>query len=328
MFVRRWTGDDLRRPGDRRAAATRARATSRSIPAAGFTRCGRGWTRDGLAPPARGLRRRRRVAVRERALQTEDQVGAPRVAAAADHVGVAVCASRSGGVSQINAVAIGPDAPVDGRRSRRPSSRRRRPTRRRSSTRRSWCGRCVASCAFGCGGSNRFVNLTSIDDIPFGATIDTKRGEVELRSRGIAHGRRPVRAAVRRLVPRVVRAAGSRTSRSTSRWPAARGAGRRRSASRSRASCGATGPGGSGPPATTRRRPCAAPAGSCRTRCAGTRTRVRQGSVSVRDRIRKRTVDHPRAARELPGAAAALNSGVGRGKPLGRTAEGVASSQT
>ena len=44
-------------------------------------------------------------------------------------------------------------------------------------------------------GSNRFVNLTTIDDIPFGATIDTKRGEVELRSVRVAHRRRAVGAA-------------------------------------------------------------------------------------------------------------------------------------
>ena len=91
-----------------------------------------------------------------------------------------------------------------------------------------------------------------------------RRGRVALG--GVTDGRRPVRAARSTAGSASRSAAGSRTSRSTSRWPAARGAGRRRRASRSRASCGATGPGGSAPPATTRRPPCAAPAGSCRTR--------------------------------------------------------------
>ena len=32
-------------------------------------------------------------------------------------------------------------------------------------------------------GSSRFVALTALDDVPFGATIDTRRGAVVLRAR-------------------------------------------------------------------------------------------------------------------------------------------------
>ena len=55
----------------------------------------------------------------------------------------------------------------------------------------------------------------------------------------------------------------------------------------------------SAPPGATARRPCAGRSGSSRTRCAGTLTRVRQGVVAVRDKVRKRTI-LVRQGRALP----------------------------
>ncbi len=79
------------------------------------------------------------------ALQNDDLEAQPRVAAAPDHVGVAVWESRSAGTAQIRASALGPGAPVASlsrRRSRRRSPPRpRHPwplTRSRSSTRPWW----------------------------------------------------------------------------------------------------------------------------------------------------------------------------------------------
>ena len=70
---------------------------------------------------------------------------------------------------------------------------------------------------------------------------------------------------------------------------AARRPGPRRRSPR-RASCGATGRASSARAVSTARRPSAAPNGSCRTRCAGTLTRVKQGVVSVRDKVKGKTI--------------------------------------
>jgi hypothetical protein len=94
-------------------------------------------------------------------VQSDDQVGAPRVAAAADHAGLAVWSSRSALGAEIRVSAIGPEPALGETVVVRPVSgtvRVRLP------------------------GSSRFVALGTIDDVPLGATIDTKRGRIELRA--------------------------------------------------------------------------------------------------------------------------------------------------
>ena len=219
-------------------------------------------------------------------VQTEDQVGAPRVAAAADHVGVAVWASRSAGVSQINAVAIGPDAPVVPPTQPPPPP----PADPAPQFNQTFVVRPVRGVVrVRLRGSNRFVNITTIDDIPFGATIDTKRGEVELRSVASRTGA----AQSVRLFDGWFRVsfAGGITNL-TLNEPLAR-CPRRGSAAQRKPKSRKLWGNGTGRFRTTGNYSAATVRGTrwfVQDTCVGTRTRVRQGSVSVRDRIRKRTV--------------------------------------
>ena len=76
------------------------------------------------------------------------------------------------------------------------------------------------------------------------------------------------------------------------RSSAVRSAGRRarRRKRRRSAICGATARASSGPPAPTARRPCAVRIGWWRTRCTSTLTKVKRGSVTVRDFVKKKNV--------------------------------------
>ena len=138
-------------------------------------------------------------------------------------------------------------------------------------------------------GSNRFANITTIDDIPFGATIDTKRGEIELRSVATRTG--AVQSV--RLFDGWFRVsfAGGITN-FTLNEPLAR-CPRRGSAAQRKPKSRKLWGNGTGRFRTTGNYSAATVRGTrwlVQDTCAGTRTRVRQGSVSVRDRIRKRTV--------------------------------------
>jgi hypothetical protein len=98
------------------------------------------------------------------ALQSDDLEMRPRVAAAADHVGVAVWESRAAETAQIRASALGPGAPV-------PQFHKTVVVRRIS-------GKVRVRLK----GSKTFTDLGAIDDIPLGATIDVKKGRIELAS--------------------------------------------------------------------------------------------------------------------------------------------------
>jgi hypothetical protein len=224
-------------------------------------------------------------------VQSEDQVGAPRVAAAADHVGVAVWAARSGGVMQINAVAIGPDAPaappVQPPPVQPPPPAPADPAPQFNQTVVVRPVRGVVRVRLR--GSTRFVNLTSIDDIPFGATIDTRRGEVELRS--VASRAGAVQSV--RLKDGWFRVSFSRgITDFTLNEPLARCSKRASAAQRKRKSRKLWG-NGTGRFRTTGNYSAATVRGTrwlVQDTCAGTRTRVKQGRVAVRDKVRRRTV--------------------------------------
>ena len=266
--MRRWDGDDLRPAGDAHLQRRRERddACFRT-PAAACTRCPRGWTRRATTCSMRSPTTARRGG--RGASRCRPTTSRARCAWRRPPTTSASRCGRAGGrrVADQRVSAIGPDAPAPPvrHRSRRPSSRRP-PTRRRSSTRPSWCGRCAASCASGCAGATASSNLTSIDDVPFGATIDTKRGEVELRSVASRTGAVQSVRLERRLVPGLVRRRDHELHAQRATGPLRAGRIGGAEASRSRASCGATGLGGSAPPAATRRPPCAARAGWSRTR--------------------------------------------------------------
>jgi hypothetical protein len=218
-------------------------------------------------------------------------VGAPRVAAAADHVGVAVWAARSGGVMQINAVAIGPDAPaappVQPPPVQPPPPAPADPAPQFNQTVVVRPVRGVVQVRLR--GSTRFVNLTSIDDIPFGATIDTRRGEVELRS--VASRAGAVQSV--RLKDGWFRVSFSRgITNFTLNEPLARCSKRASAAQRKRKSRKLWG-NGTGRFRTTGNYSAATVRGTrwlVQDTCAGTRTRVKQGRVAVRDKVRRRTV--------------------------------------
>ena len=107
--------------------------------------------------------------------------GALRVAAAADHVGVAVWAAGT----EIRAVAIGPGGPAAPVSPPVPTpvapvmTPAPTPTFGQTVVVRPVSGVVRVRLPR----SNRFVALSSLDDVPLGATIDTKRGVVELASR-------------------------------------------------------------------------------------------------------------------------------------------------
>jgi hypothetical protein len=109
------------------------------------------------------------------------QPGAMRVAAAADHVGVAVWQAAG---STIRVSGIGPDAPGAAPVVVQPPPPVSTPTPdpvpvfEKSVVVRPVSGVVRVRLK----GSSTFVELTSLDDVPLGATIDTRRGRIELRS--------------------------------------------------------------------------------------------------------------------------------------------------
>jgi hypothetical protein len=95
------------------------------------------------------------------ALQSDDLEARPRVAAAPDHAGVVVWESRAAGTTQIRASALDPA----------PEFHKTVVVKRIS-------GKVRVRLK----GSKTFVDLSAIDDIPLGATVDVKKGRIELAS--------------------------------------------------------------------------------------------------------------------------------------------------
>jgi hypothetical protein len=111
------------------------------------------------------------------------QPGDMRVGAAADHVGVAVW---RGAGSAIRVSAIGPDAPGPPPVIQPPPVFTPTPTPTPDPLpvfAKSVVVRPVSGVVrVRLKGSSKFVSLTSLDDVPLGATIDTRKGRIELRS--------------------------------------------------------------------------------------------------------------------------------------------------
>ncbi|MDA0161236.1 hypothetical protein OM076_13235 [Solirubrobacter ginsenosidimutans] len=112
-------------------------------------------------------------------VQTDDEPGAMRIAAAPDHVGVAAWSSRVATGSEIRVASTGPDAPVDAAPPPAPTPVAPPvPVFGKTVVLRPVSGKVRVRLK----GSKTFVDLTTIDDVPFGSTVDTKRGRVELAS--------------------------------------------------------------------------------------------------------------------------------------------------
>jgi hypothetical protein len=112
---------------------------------------------------------------------TTGQPGAMRVSAAADHVGVAVW---RGAGSEIKVAGVGPEAPAVPP----PVVVQPPPTPTPTPDPLPLSGKSVVVKPVSgvvqvrLKGSSKFVPLTSLDDVPLGATIDTRKGRIELRS--------------------------------------------------------------------------------------------------------------------------------------------------
>lgn len=193
-------------------------------------------------------------------VQTDDEEGGLRVAAAADHVGVAVWSSRVAGAPEIRVEAVGPGAPAAPPPPPPPPPPEPQPV----------AGRTVVVVPSGTvrvrlAGRSTFTALTALDDVPMGATLDTKRGAVVLRARNARTG---AIETVRLSDGWFKVSQSGRVVNFTLNEPLARCPRRaaRRRRSRGRASSGPTGRVRSAPPASTARRRSAGRAGSCRTR--------------------------------------------------------------
>jgi hypothetical protein len=106
-------------------------------------------------------------------VQTDDEPTSMRVVAAPDHVGVAAWSSRVAGVPEIRISAIGPGAPGGQAPTAGPV-----PQFHKTVVVRRISGKVRVRLK----GSKTFVDLTAIDDVPLGATVDVKKGRIELAS--------------------------------------------------------------------------------------------------------------------------------------------------
>jgi hypothetical protein len=118
-------------------------------------------------------------------VQTDDEPGSMRIAAAPDHVGVAAWTSRVVTGSEIRLAATGPGAPSTAAPpppvatpTPTPPVATPVPEFHKSVVLRPISGKVRVRLK----GSKTFVDLSTIDDIPLGSTVDTKRGRVELAS--------------------------------------------------------------------------------------------------------------------------------------------------
>jgi hypothetical protein len=118
------------------------------------------------------------------ALQSDDLETRPRVATAPDHVGVAAWESRAAGTPQIRVSALGPGAPPPPPGPPVPTPT---PTPPAATPVPQFHKTVVVKRISGkvrvrLKGSKTFVDLSSIDDVPLGATVDVKKGRIELAS--------------------------------------------------------------------------------------------------------------------------------------------------
>jgi hypothetical protein len=120
-------------------------------------------------------------------VQTDDEPGSMRIAAAPDHVGVAAWTSRVATGSEIRLAATGPGAPSVvappppppvATPTPAPPVATPVPEFHKSVVLRPVSGKVRVRLK----GSKTFVDLSAIDDIPLGSTVDTKGGRVELAS--------------------------------------------------------------------------------------------------------------------------------------------------
>jgi hypothetical protein len=118
------------------------------------------------------------------ALQSDDLETRPRVAAAPDHIGVAVWESRAAGTTQIRTSALGPGAPPPPPVQVPPPTPTPTPPAapapqfHKTVVIKPISGKVRVRLK----GSKTFTDLGAIDDIPLGATVDVKKGRVELAS--------------------------------------------------------------------------------------------------------------------------------------------------
>jgi hypothetical protein len=153
-------------------AAGRLHAVWSSIDASGF-RLLHAVSDDGVTWSAGSL-----------ALQSDDIEADPRVATAPDHVGVAVWTSRAAGTTQIRASALGPGAPapppvpVGPPVGVPPPAADPVPQFHKTVVVKPISGKVRVRLK----GGKTFTDLGAIDDIPLGATIDVKKGRIELTS--------------------------------------------------------------------------------------------------------------------------------------------------
>ena len=139
-------------------------------------------------------------------------------------------------------------------------------------------------------GSNRFVDLDASQGIPVGSTVDTKKGTVEIAS--IPKAGQPVqKAEFRDGIFRITQSRGITDLKLTEALAACPKRNARAAATKpkSRKLWGK----GKGAFRTTGNYSAATVRGTewlVQDSCAGTLTRVREGTVSVRDKVKKKTV--------------------------------------
>ena len=138
-------------------------------------------------------------------------------------------------------------------------------------------------------GSSRFAPLTGLDDVPFGATIDTRRGAVVLRARTRRGG--PIET-VRLFDGMFAISQSGNVVNFTLNEPLAK-CPKRASAAQKKAKSRKLWGDGKGAFRTSGRYSAATVRGTrwlVQDTCKGTLTRVTQGSVSVRDKVRGRSI--------------------------------------
>ncbi len=210
---------------------------------------------------------------------------APRVAAAADHVGLAVW-STSGVIS---ASAVGPGVPVVSQ----PVVSQPPPPPPPADPVPEFAKTVVVTPSgtvrVRLKGSSRFAPLTGLDDVPFGATIDTRRGAVVLRARTRRGG--PIET-VRLFDGMFAISQSGNVVNFTLNEPLAQ-CPKRASAAQKKPKSRKLWGDGKGAFRTSGRYSAATVRGTrwlVQDTCQGTLTRVTQGSVSVRDTVRKRSI--------------------------------------
>ena len=209
-------------------------------------------------------------------VQTDDEEGGLRVAAAADHVGVAVWSSRAATGAEIRVNAVGPGAPV-APPPPPPPPPEPQPV----------AGKTVVVVPSGTvrlrlAGSSTFTALSALDDVPMGATIDAKRGAVVLRARNSRTG---AIETVRLSDGWFKVSQSGRVVNFTLNEPLAR-CPKRGSAAQKKPKSRKLWGDGKGAFRTSGKYSAATVRGTrwlVQDTCAGTTTRVTQGSVSVRD---------------------------------------------